>query len=307
MQRRFSNNTTLYTFFFFYFYIVNFKIQLIFLVKYLKNIYLQPDFIHKKTTTYFVMMKSTLLKQTILVLLFSIGISISTQSIAQGLYRGYIFYNPSPQKASGLTKELKQLLDVAATQSGYVNGHLLQSVSGKNQMVASVLWNSQKSFAHWRDSVLKKQVKLTVSKVKVQQKSGVLERRMEFEIKGQFVPDNEKIKSYSLNDYASLSYWTTNEDLKEGLFIQMNSAFDSTKKFKGFHYGELGFSNENKKTVTCITMTYWDKQENSVNVNKYIKTKTKVNPKAKTSLISNEFLEKKTENKRYKVIYIKAS
>ena len=253
------------------------------------------------------MMKNTLLKQIFIVLFFSIALSISIQSNAQGVYRGYIFYNPSPQKASGLTKELKQLLEVASKQSGYINGHLLQSVTGKNQMVASVLWDSQKSFAHWRDSVLKKPVKLTVSKVKTQQKSGVLERRMEFEIKGQFVPDNEKTKSYILSDYASLSYWTTNEDLKEGLFIQMKSAFDSTKKFKGFHYGELGFSNENKNTVTCITMTYWDKQENSVNVTKYIKTKTKVNPKAKSSLISNEFLEKKTENKRYKVVYIKAS
>ena len=251
------------------------------------------------------MLKYTFNKQTFAFLLV-FGLLLSIHSNAQSLYRGYIFYNPSPEKASGLTKQLKQLLDVASKQNGYVSGHLLQSVTGKNQMVASVLWNNQKSFYHWKDSVLKKQTQLTISKVKVTQKNGILERRMSFEIKGQFVSDNSKSKTYSLNDYASLSYWTTNEDMKDVFYDQLKNAFDSTKKFKGFHYGELGFSIENKKVVTCITLTYWDKQQNSVNVSKYIKSKAKVDPKAKASLISNELLEKRTENKRYKVVYIKS-
>ncbi len=246
-------------------------------------------------------------KHSFWVLVFTLGLAVTLNSSAQGIYRGYIFYNPSAEKASGLTKQLKQLLDVTAKQNGYVSGHILQSVTGKNQMVISVLWNNQKSFAFWSDSILKKQAPLTVAKAKAQQKSGVLERRMDFEVRGQFLPDNDKFKSYSLNDYASLSYWTTNEDLKEGLYTQMKSAFDSTRKFKGFHYGELGFSSDNKKSVTCISLTYWDKQENSVSVTKYVKTKAKVNPKAKSSLISNELLEKKAENKRYKVIYIKTA
>ncbi len=230
--------------------------------------------------------------------------SVTSLAYGQNEVRAYIFYNPSSQREQGLSKQLKQLLDVAAKQPGFVTGSLLQSVSGKNQMVASVLWNNLENYTHWTDAILKKQPKLSMAKFKVQQGTGILERRMGTKIIGTYVPNNAKEKSFKLNDYASLTYWTTNEELKDLFVERLTEAFDSTKKAKGFHYGELESTINDKKNIVCITMSYWNTSDNALAASKTLKIKVK--NRQNLSLISNELLEKKAENKRYKVVYIKA-
>ncbi len=239
-------------------------------------------------------------KGFVFAVLLIFGFTNNINAQAKGLIRAYVFLNPTPDKAVNLTKQAKQILENATKKPGFVSANILESVSGKEQTVLSVLWNSPTEYKQWLDSTLKKLAKSTV-KTKGKKNVRVAERRLAFNIANQYIPESGVIKNYKVNDYASLTYWTINKELEDLFTEKVVELFGTSKKEKGFHFGEYGVDAENGNTLICIS--YWDSKESSLNALK--QTKLKIKRKQKMSLVSTELLEKLPENKRYKVVYVK--
>lgn len=224
---------------------------------------------------------------------------------AQNKIRSIFFINSG--KENNPEAKAKLLLDGAAKSVGFISGNIMESVSGKDQLLVSMLWEGQKNYALFKDSLERKNTpKPNASKDLKGGKSKKIfvkapQHLLIEKISSEVLPDNEKIKGFKVNDYASLTLWTINNEVEELFLQEMFNLFSHTKKQKGFHFGEYGVEGTSVNKLLCFT--FWDSKESLSESTKQLKLKIK--KKENLSLLSKDLLEKKPENKRYKVILVK--